>query len=325
MSILNLLVILDDTERTASIQINDNESIDLLKQYIEAEFGIKSREQSLFNGNNQSINDGISIKSAGITNNDSIILRNLSNKKPKIHSIHDIHQGISPDELMQVANENPIILQQFVEMDNELGKSLQSKDISALRFTMMKRTMNKYKNDNVKQHEMDDLQNNPEAPGNQEKLMELFKQKNIQANRDLAYEQAPESFVPVNMLYVHLVINGYPIHAFVDSGAQSTIMSVRCAERCNLMRLLDTNYAGIAKGVGTAKILGRVHLTQMKFGNSFFNIGVTVLDQNDVDFLFGLDMLRRHRCNIGVYLFIYLFIFSNTYLIFRFEKKCLIN
>jgi hypothetical protein len=36
MFILNLLVILDDTETTASIQINDNESIYLLKQYIVA-------------------------------------------------------------------------------------------------------------------------------------------------------------------------------------------------------------------------------------------------------------------------------------------------
>lgn len=238
MSLLNLLILLEGTERTACIEINDNESIDLLKQYIEAEFGINPQEQSLFNGNNQQIKDGSSIKSAGITNNDSIILKNLTNKKAKIQSIHDIHQDISPDELMQVANDNPIILQQFLEMDNELGKSLQSKDISALRLTMMKRTMNKYKTDNVKQREMDDLTNNPEAPGNQEKLMEIFKQKNIQANRDLAYQEAPESFVPVNMLYVNLIINGYPIHAFVDSGAQSTIMSVRCAERCNLMRLL---------------------------------------------------------------------------------------
>ena len=54
-------------------------------------------------------------------------------------------------------------------------------------------------------------------------------------------------------------MNGQPIRAFVDSGAQSSIMSAACAERCNLLRLLDRRFAGMAVGVGTGTIVGQIH------------------------------------------------------------------
>jgi DNA damage-inducible protein 1 len=126
-------------------------------------------------------------------------------------------------------------------------------------------------------------------------MEEAIRQQNVQQNMELAMENLPESFARVNMLYVNLSINDYAIKAFVDSGAQSTIISQDLAEKCGLMRLLDTRYAGQAVGIGTSKILGRVHIAQMKFGNSYFPISLTVLENNGVDFLFGLDMLRRYR------------------------------
>lgn len=113
-------------------------------------------------------------------------------------------------------------------------------------------------------------------------------------------ENLPEAFGRVTMLYVNIAVNNIAVKAFVDSGAQSTIMSIRCAEMCNITHLIDTRFAGQARGVGTAKIIGRVHIAQMKFGNSYFPISITILENNDVDFLFGLDTLRRYRCCIDL-------------------------
>lgn len=37
-----------------------------------------------------------------------------------------------------------------------------------------------------------------------------------------------------------------------------TIMSAACARKCDVMRIMDTRFSGIAHGVGTQKILGEL-------------------------------------------------------------------
>lgn len=81
-----------------------------------------------------------------------------------------------------------------------------------------------------------------------------------------------------------------------------TIISKACAERCGIVHLIDTRFSGMAQGVGTAKILGRIHLALMTIGTEIFEITLTVLDSvgGSYDILLGLDMLRKHQASINL-------------------------
>jgi DNA damage-inducible protein 1 len=60
------------------------------------------------------------------------------------------------------------------------------------------------------------------------------------------------------------------------------------------MNWVDTRFKGMAMGIGTSKILGRIHKSDLEILGKHFPCSLTVLEDNKVEFLLGLDNLKRH-------------------------------
>ncbi|CDW52274.1 DDI1 homolog 2 [Trichuris trichiura] len=141
---------------------------------------------------------------------------------------------------------------------------------------------------------------NPTDPDVQKLIEENIRLENIDSMFVHAMEHMPETFGSVSMLFIRCKVNNFDTTAFVDSGAQATIISEDFAERCGLMRLIDRRFSGVAMGVGTCKILGRVHIAQLQIENVFLAVSCMVVEKQPMDILFGLDMLKRHQCVIDL-------------------------
>ena len=98
------------------------------------------------------------------------------------------------------------------------------------------------------------------------------------------------------------------VQAYLDTGAQRTVMSWEAAERTGfLLTHLDRRYAGKATGVGSCAVLGRIPAgvcqLHMGGGTTVPSPAITVIEStgtDGVDFLLGLDFLRDHQAIIDL-------------------------
>lgn len=173
-------------------------------------------------------------------------------------------------------------------------------DPVAFRDAMLKIERERVETELKKQEALKKLEDDPFDPESQEIILRAIREEAIMENFNAAMENNPEAFASVTMLFIDTVVNRHPVKAFVDSGAQATIMSPHCAEACGIAHLIDLRFQGTAMGVGTAKILGRIHSVPVNIGGQFLDTSFTVMEGKGVDFLLGLDMLKKHRAVIDL-------------------------
>lgn len=198
--------------------------------------------------------------------------------------------------------------QQLEKSDPDLAAALVANDDSKIEKIIGERLKEQMDKQRAEKERVFKLQNaDPDDVEAQKEIEEEIRKGLINNNYEQAMEMCPEFFGQITMLYIETKVNGESVQAFVDSGAQSTIISQACAKRCNIMHLVDTRFAGTAVGVGSSKILGRVHLAPLDVildeetgKKETIQCSFTVLEDDKIDFLLGLDNLKRHQCCIDL-------------------------
>lgn len=289
----------------APLNVEAGTEMEMFAAMVQAETGIPPAEQVLVK-DGQRVQIAGTVQSAGLQDNDMVLVQRAAAGVGGAGGAGGMGGGaamrpdqMSPDQLFDYVAGTPAIKMQLRHSSPALADA-HDRGREAFKETMEKISKARMEAQRKKIELERRIMANPFDVEAQRELEEQIRLQNVDQNLEQAMEHNPEAFGSIVMLYIDCMVNGQHVKAFVDSGAQSTIMSIQCAERCGIMRLVDKRYAGVAVGVGSAKIVGRVHVAPIKIGNSVFSSSFTILDQQNTEFLLGLDMLRKHQCSIDL-------------------------
>uniref|UniRef100_A0A0D6R3V1 DNA damage-inducible protein 1 n=1 Tax=Araucaria cunninghamii TaxID=56994 RepID=A0A0D6R3V1_ARACU len=294
------ITVMTADERIISLDVDPQELVENVKALLEVETQIPLHQQQLLYHGRETRNTEC-LSALGVVDGDLLMM--VSNNTRTV--ANDL--GLTPDgsavngrALMQHLRNDSNLMSQLRQRDPEFAHAITADNLDAFQNILRQHHQEKLQLERQQQEQIALLNADPFDVEAQRKIEEMIREKNIHENWETALEHNPEAFARVVMLYVDMEVNGVPLKAFVDSGAQMTIISRSCAERCGLLRLLDKRYTGIARGVGQSAIVGRIHVAPIKIGTVFYPCTFTVLDSPDLEFIFGLDMLRKHQCEIDL-------------------------
>ncbi|EGC38294.1 hypothetical protein DICPUDRAFT_76108 [Dictyostelium purpureum] len=259
------------------------QSVEQLKRVIEFEISVKINQQVLtYDG--KVLDNAKKLSEYSIKNGDMILLtKNIFTQPQQQQQQHQQQQQqqqqqpqqhggfaqppneifASADSMIDYFTKNPEGLGQIIETNPQLAEAILSKDKKALT-----NVCEQFKS----QRRMQELAiKDPFGEEYQKLLYEQIQKQNIEENMAHAMEHTPEVFASVYMLYIKCSINNFPIKAFVDTGAQQSIMSEKVC-------------------IDKRKIIVNISLILILVFNFFYSKGTFQIGEEKLEYLHEKDL-----------------------------------
>jgi DNA damage-inducible protein 1 len=298
---MRLLINLENTDEIRELYIETHDTLETLKYIIEAEFQIPFSQQDLKYQGKPLTGDNSMISTFNLPEDEILVLSKKAFPMPTLSSNTQVqgqaNTGVSLSQIfdntmkmintqpnnqlnyreMQVKSECIRIKQQYLNnpgdlsilfmQDREMAELIVAGDDLGLE-ALIRTRLNKFHDKEKEKRDIRErAKNNPNDLDAKAKLEEIENLEKIDENYKLAQEYFPESFSHIHMLFINLEINRLKVTALVDTGAQMTIISEDLAKKAGIFHLCDKRFQGMAKGVGTSKIIGHIHAAQLKVGD----------------------------------------------------------
>ncbi|GJM90525.1 hypothetical protein PR202_ga06812 [Eleusine coracana subsp. coracana] len=255
-------------EQFLNLDVDPDESVENLKALLEVETNVPLQQQQLhFNG--KEMQNAEKLSAIGVRDGDLVTMVPLEDSPQDIMRVNRDGSAVNPQAFLQRVRGDSQLMAQLLQNDPSLAQAILGDDINELQNILRTRHQQRTRK---QEEELALLYADPFDVEAQKKIEAAIRQKGIDENWEAALEHNPEGFARVVMLYVDMEVNGVPLK----------------------------RYRGIAVGVGQSEILGRIHVAPIKIGHLFYPCSFTVLDAPNMEFLFGLDMLRKHQCMIDL-------------------------
>ncbi|KAG1143836.1 hypothetical protein G6F37_009453 [Rhizopus arrhizus] len=233
-----LVTITTDGEEIYNLEIDSQMAIEDLKALLEAESGVAPAAQRLFYHGKELVEPKKTLEEYYVGHNEVIHMQRIVQASSSHPDFDAMRQHVLMDQRL---------LQQLERTNPELANA--ARHDPAKFSAMVEQIEQSRRTAEFQKAQLAALNDDPFDVEAQKRIEDAIRQENIAANLEAAMEYNPESFARVTRLYINVEINNKKLVALVDSGAQSTVISPETAEACGLMRLLDTRFSGVAKGV----------------------------------------------------------------------------